>query len=166
MIRNLSPSAPTNQPPQDLSVALQFSARLSDYSNCIAGRNRLLVANAILPIASSNIGNPNPNRVSIYVGVDLNSGSVISALQAGVTFGFKDPTGTIVFQTTLFSKDADVAAVTPSPFVYRPFHATVLELGPIIQYQPFLITSHVGFAQISVVEVSLVGRNLPNGGAA
>jgi hypothetical protein len=109
---------------QVLSERLTYAAKLTDYLICIQNRNRLLLSNAVLVNATGQAFPANPNRVALTVGIDLTIFPTTAFYSILILGG--------VFRHTLFSKEADVAASTPSPLAYHPFHADITTLGPLL----------------------------------
>jgi hypothetical protein len=73
----------------------------------------------------------NSNRVGISVFAQGFSNVTTAATVQMRIRNFDNTSDLIIIG--IASKEADVAAVTPSPWVYSPLRETVLTLGPIIQ---------------------------------
>lgn len=133
----------------EVQQKVTYGALLADFFASVGQRNRLLVARAVV-VANGLVGAPNANRVGVSVGIDL---TTIPAAGGFCTFGFKDAGGNVVWQSSIFSKVADVALVTPSPWNYSPLLVNVMQLGNIIQQQPFVSTNLAPLTIIAVAEL-------------
>jgi hypothetical protein len=90
----------------------------------IVARPNISTAGAIINVAADN------TRVGIVAtGVWANTTGALD-----IRFRILDASGATVFHHQLIAKEADVAAVTPSPVNYNPLILTTLDIGPLITF--------------------------------
>jgi hypothetical protein len=146
---------------EDLGI-FQYTARLADLAALIRDRNRWLRSNSV-NIQAANGGLPaNPYRVSLSVGIQMFPLSV-PAGAAVAQLSFINSAGVALWVQTLVAKEADVAAVTPSPFfVSPPLLFDLYNFGPLLQEQ-VIVTLLSGVKSISLSECTFSGPNQPFG---
>ena len=137
---------------------MQYAATLVDYSLGIGQNNRIIESNAI-PAKAYNaaavILGPNPNRVGLTIALGTQVAPT-TARQDSVLFVDDTPASNGLFEWLYYSKEADIAAVTPSPAVYKPFRETILTIGPVIQRklianQPFGLSLIISVCELVMV---------------
>jgi hypothetical protein len=128
---------------------------LEAYQLLLRQNNSVISSNVAKSAIAGNVALPaNPNRIALWASVrtDYQASSVISAFQ------ILDAGGNVIFEWQLFAKEADVATVTPSPNIYAPFRATVLDMGPIIQNACQIVSANTtGSYLLEVIMAGVAG---------
>jgi len=108
--------------------------RITDYAATVGRYNRALSVNST--VLSVNQTFPaNTNRVALFCGCFPNP---IPTGAANLAVSLLDAGGANLLFVPLFVKEADVAAVTPSPFYLGSVYLDATMIGPLIQRAVFV----------------------------
>lgn len=123
---------------QDQRIPLP--GRLTDYAALVGRYNRTLTNRFTKGAIPATINLPaDTNRVGLLVTATFIPGA---AAINGV-MQILDASATSIWSHQVISKEADVAAVTPSPFTYKPIYLDVAHHGPMVGLNIFLLANSV-----------------------
>jgi hypothetical protein len=124
-----------------------LQGKLTDFASLVGRYNRTL-SQRLTTSAPSVVTTvaANSNRVAISVWAQYNPATAA----ADTRFRWLDNASNIILEAQMVTKEADIAAVTPSPFVIIPYYADALTIGPLVQNQFALVS---GPAQLFAVEL-------------